>query len=334
MISQSYGDMSLYTALRLRNATLKSDVSTLSQELTTGRTSDITSRLGGDLSYLSGIEHTLNKLESYQVAASEAASFASSIQFSMEKVQQSVIDTRDDILTIGTGLNPPSAQRIALDARQDLKSAISALNQTIGGRSLFSGTATDSPALNDSDLLMSSLVTEVAGLVSSADIMTAVDDWFNDPAGFDAVMYTGSTDMLDPVEVGEYQEVSVGVLATDNSIKAALKGLALAALSEESGITMTEDVKVSLVKGSMSDLTYANDELIQKRADVGFAEGRIETSRTRNHAELTSLGITKNKMLEADPYETLSKLEEAQIQLESLYMVTKKSFDLSLLRYL
>lgn len=334
MPSSSYGDLAQYTFLRMRNSTLKSTVQTLGQELTTGRTTDVTARLGGDFTYLSGIEHTLSQLDSYQVAVSEVTVLAISMQSSMSKVQENVQNMRDNVLTLTSTMSSEDASNLANDARRQLENSLSSLNATVGGRSLFSGAATKTAPLENADVMMTALIAEISGATTADDVQTAIDDWFNDPAGFDTVSYSGSSTALAPVNVGTHDEVELDVLATDDAFKQSLKAFALAAITEESGVTLDDDVKIELVRRSGNALSEASDAMITRQSDVGFMEERIENARTRNEAEITSLSITKNKMLEADPYETFAKLEEAQNQLESLYVVTQKSFELTLLRYI
>lgn len=334
MLSASYGDLAQYTFLRIRNSNLKSTVQTLGQELTTGRTTDVTERLGGDFTYLAGIEHTLSQLDSYQVAATEVTVLAVSMQSSMSKVHENVQNLRDNIITLSSTLSSEDAETLAGDARLRLENSISTLNATVGGRSLFGGVATKTAPLEGANVMMSALVAEIAGAVTVDDVVTAVENWFDDPSGFDTVSYSGSSTPLAAIDVGTQDEITLNVLATDDAFKQSLKSFALAALTEEPGVTLSEEVKKDLVKRAGNELAESSDALISRQSDVGFMEERIENARTRNEAEITSLSITKNKMLEADPFETYSKLEEAKNQLESLYVVTQKSFELTLLRYI
>ena len=70
MIVKSYGDLAHRMFLRNRNAELKQNIETLGQELASGKLADITSRLGGDFTYLSDIETNLTpSLRLFQAAA-------------------------------------------------------------------------------------------------------------------------------------------------------------------------------------------------------------------------------------------------------------------------
>lgn len=334
MIINSYGDMAQHMFLRSRNAELKENVSTLSEEFATGKTSNITERLGGDFTYLADIENTLNRLDSYAVANGEVQLFATATQGSLNKIQSQVQSLRDDILSISSTLDEAKTSQLSTQARQQLQSAISSLNAWAGGRSLFAGTATNTSPLENTDTLMTALVAEAGGLTTSADIIQAVKDWFDDPAGFDAVMYNGSDTNLQPVQIGEGEQVSLGLRADDPDLKHALQSYAIAALAGEAALGIGQDVQSELVRAAGLELAASNDTLIAVQADVGFIEGRLDAANARTSATKTSLSIAKNELISADPYETYTRLQEAQTQLEGLYTITARSANLSLLKYI
>ena len=70
------------------------------------------------------------------------------------------------------------------------------------------------------------------------------------------------------------------------------------------------------------------------QADFGFTEERIDETAARNAAAKTSLSLAKNEIIQADPYETVTRLEEAQFQLEAIYTVTARSSSMSLLSFM
>ncbi|MFW8593775.1 flagellin [Cribrihabitans neustonicus] len=334
MIIKSYGDMAQHLFLRSRNAELKENISTLSEEFATGKTANITERLGGDFTYLADIENTLSRLDSYKVANGEVQLFATATQGSLEKIQSQVLSLRNDILSMSPSMDGAKIDQFSSQARQQLESAISSLNGWAGGRSLFAGTATNVSPLDDADTLMTALVAEVGGLTTSDDIIQAVKDWFADPAGFDTVMYNGSASSLQPVQVGEGEQVSLGLRADDPDLKHALQSYAIAILANEDTLGIGAEVQVEMMRSAGMELATSNDTLIAVQADVGFIEGRLEAAKARTAATKTSLSIAKNNLISADPFETYTRLEEAQVQLEGLYTVTSRSANLSLLNYI
>ncbi|MBY6135547.1 hypothetical protein KUV61_06895 [Nocardioides marinus] len=334
MILNSFGDMAQHLFLRSRNTELKNTVATLSDEFSTGKSANLTERLGGDYTYLADLENNLNKLESYMVANGEVQLFATATQNSLTTVQNQVQDLRNDILRLSPAMDIANAEQFGTQAKQRMSSAISLFNSEVGGRTIFAGTATDTKPLNGADTLMASILTEVSGLTTSSDIIQEVKDWFADPAGFDSVMYRGSDTDLRPVTVGEGQQVSMGIRADDDNLKHTLQSYVIAALANEPALGLADDVRIDLVIESSTEMTESEQRLIRLQADVGFIEGQLEAVNTRNEASKTSLSIVKNKLVSADPYETYTRLQEAQTQLEGLYTITSRSSQLSLLKYL
>lgn len=334
MILNSFGDMAQHLFLRSRNTELKNNVATYSNEFSTGKSANLTERLGGDYTYLADLENNLNRVESYMVANSEVQLFATTTQGSLEKVQAQVIALRNDIIRLSPAMDVDNAEQFGSQAKQRMSSAISLLNTEVGGRTVFAGTATDTKPLNNLNTLMSAILTEVNGLTTTAALTQAVKDWFDDPAGFDTVMYRGSTTSLQPVTVGEAQEVSMGIRADDDDLKHTLQSYVITALADEPSLGLSDDVKVDLVLEASGELTESEDRLIQVQADVGFIEGQLAAVNARNEASKTSLSIVKNNLVSADPYETYTRLQEAQTQLEGLYTITARSSQLSLLKYI
>lgn len=334
MIMNSYGDMAQHLFLRSRNTELQENITTLSEEFATGKSSNLTERLGGDFTYLADLESSLDRLDSYMVANGEVQLFATTTQGSLEKLHSQVQAMRNDILTLSSAMDVQNAEQFGSQAKQRMSSAISLLNTAVGGRTVFAGTATETKPLNDTDTLMTAILAEVGGLTTSDDIIQAVKDWFDDPTGFDTVMYRGSTTSLRPVAVGEGEQVSLGIRADDGNLKHALQSYVITALADEPSLGLADNVKTGLVIKAGSELSESQDRLIQLQADVGFIEGQLEAVNTRNEASKTSLSIVKNKLVSADPYETYTRLEEAQTQLEGLYTITSRSSRLSLMNYL
>ncbi|MFS4581679.1 flagellin [Phaeobacter sp. C3_T13_0] len=334
MILNSYGDMAQHLFLRNRSVDLKNSISTLTQELSTGKASQLTQKLGGDLTYLSDVERNLDRLESFQVANNEAALFASSTQSNIALISDNVTKLTGDIFAVTTSPNDEISQQLSNQAEVYLTEAIRSLNGEAAGRSLFAGNDTEAQPLADIGTMMSSLVTAVTPFTTAPDIVQAVKDWFADPLGFDAVMYQGSADLMDPVKIGPNEEVTVSLKANDDGFKQTLQSLAIATLINEPSLSLSTDVKFEMLRSTGVELRESQTQLTQIQSDLGFVEGRIEQTATRNGAAQTSLSLVFNKLVQADRYETSTRLEEAQFQLESLFTVTARTSQLSLMRFL
>ncbi|NOD84793.1 flagellin [Ruegeria sp. HKCCD6119] len=330
----SIGDLARGMTLRTRATDIKTQIETLSYEMSTGRVQDVSGRLGGDYSQILDLDRSLARLDAFGIATSEAALFTNTMQLSLKTFGDSVGDMTASLLAYGTANQPVNHEQASQQAKNELDTMISALNTRVGGRSLFSGTATDVSPLQSSNDLLTALKSQLTGLATVADIRLAAENWFNDPAGFDAVIYQGSNGTLSPMQISENESVTLPITATDPAFKAALRDVAVAALATDSALALSPDQRTALFTQLGVDLANSQDATVKLRAKVGAAEARIEEAATRNSSARTSLEFSRNELIAADPYETAAKLQTVQFQLESLYSVTVRNANLSLVNFL
>ncbi|MEL6619117.1 MAG: flagellin [Pseudomonadota bacterium] len=334
MNSLSFGDLAQSFMLQRRGFTLQSEMARLNKELVTGQVSDVKSVLAGNVSYLTQIENDLRTLGGYQVAATEAAQFTDAVQSAMDRIQTLTTDFSTGLLASASSASAPVLAQMANDSRSEMAAVINALNTTVGGRSLFAGAATDSPAIADVDTILDGMRTAVAGLTDPADVWAAAQAWFDDPAGFAATAYLGSDTDLSPFRVSDAETVDVSPTAKDGGFRNLLLSLGVGALADDPAIGFGSSVQREVLDTVGSRLFQGQDDLIAMRAAVGGAQARIDAFTTRHAAELTSLEFAKGALLRADPYETATQLEEVQFQLQSLYTVTARMSELSLVNFI
>ena len=330
----SLGDLAQSLVLRTRSTQLKQSMATLTEELTTGRTSDISGRLGGDYSYLADIERNLARLDGFSLSAREAAIFAGAAQTNLEKLQAMTEGLSGSLISVTSSTIDPIRSHASAQARQDLDSALSALNAGVGGRSLFGGIATDRAPLGSADTLIAALRGAVTGQPTADAVIAAADAWFADPAGFEATLYQGSNQDLAPMQVGPGQQVTLSMRADDPTFRALLRDVALAALATDPALGFGAGLQSDLLRKTGEGLLATQDKVTGLRADLGFAEARIEEASARNASARTGLEYARGALLEADPYETATRLEDVQFQLESLYAVTVRTSKLTLVNFL
>ncbi|MEM7632062.1 MAG: flagellin [Pseudomonadota bacterium] len=334
MNATSFGDLAQSFLLQRRGSDLKAEMNRLNEELVSGQVSDVKSVLAGNTSYLAGIENDLRTLAGYQTATNEAAFFTDAMQTSLDRVQSSSSGYSQDLITSARNGTEPILDQLSRDARNELETIVSALNTNVGGRALFGGTATGQTPVADVDTILGALRTAVAGSTTVDDMRTAIDTWFDSPTGFADTGYTGSATALSPMRIGEGETVSVAITAETGALREVIKGVATAALAEDSTLALTVEQKRDLLDRAGTDLLSDQDGLTAIRADVGAAQERIDIVATRNSAQSTSLEYARGALLSVDPYETATKLEEVQFQLQSLYTITARMSDLSLVNFI
>lgn len=330
----SFGDLAQSFTLQRRGADLKAEMERLNKELVTGQVSDPKSVLAGNVSYLSDIENDLRLLDSYRVVTTEAQTFTDSMQNALDRIQSVSTDYSQNLLAVANNAVSPVLDQYAVDARAQLETVVSSLNTTVGGRTIFAGTATNRAAIQDVETIISAVQVAVTGAASIDDIFAAADAWFADPAGYTATLYNGAANSLTPFRVGDGETVAVPYTADETELREVIKGLSLAALAGQGGLGFTAEGQREFMTRVGTNLLTAQSGLTAVRADVGASQERIDQIASRNAAEALSLDYAKGALLSADPFETATKLEEVQFQLQSLYTVTARMSDLTLVNFI
>ncbi len=313
---------------------LSQNLSQLTEELASGRVADVNEHLGGDISHLLDINRDLTRLDGFDTAIVEAGGIADAMQASLSLVQSTGEDLAAALIKISTGNLNASGTAVTEQAYLGLDTVISALNTTVAGRSLYGGVATDRAPMGTAQTLLDALEAQIAPSASASEIRAAAEAWFDNPDGFHAIVYTGADQSRNPVQIGAREQVNLSLRADDDIFRNAMLDLSMVAFAGRDDLALSYDVRASLRHDAMGSLLAGTDALTGLRAELGYAQTRIEDSAARNAAARASLDMARATMIEADPYDTALQLEEVQFQLESLYTVTARNSRLSLLSYL
>lgn len=335
MAITSLGDLAQSAMLRRHNVELRQAVTRHAQEVTTGVASDIAQHLQGDFAYLADIERSLGTVQGYRSAAIEAGLFTAGMQTALGLVQEASSSLAHTLLAqFGNGLDPVQSV-VAQASRDGFERSVSALNAQAAGRSLFSGTATGSTSLTTADTIMAQLRTAIGTETSAVGIEAIVEDWFALGTGdFHSLAYQGSTSSLAPFRLGASGQIDLDLRADTPLLRDHLKFNALAVLAADPQLVLSSDTRENLQRRAGEGLLGLQDGLTELRADLGFAESRIEESRIRLESEKSALELARNTLISIDPYDSATALERTQSQLESLYTVTARLSRLSLADFL
>ena len=332
---QVLGDLAQGMTLRFHQSRIKSEMGQLSSEIATGQVRDQGKRVSGDFRQLAGIQHSLTRLEAYRTATTEASQIADTLQTILGRVQDNAQALAAPLTNVASSTLPIIRETLATEALDRLGTMISAINTQTAGRSYLSGTSTDRSPLADVSTLMNELRGAVSGQITAAGVIAELDQWFDAPGGgFETIMYQGGTQHLASLRLGETETADITLRADDATFRKILKNTALAALATDATAALPTGLQSDLQRHAGEALLTVNDDITGLRAKIGTLEARIEETSTRNAAEVSSLSQARNVLLEADPYETASRLEEVQYQLETVYALTARSARLSLLEYL
>jgi flagellar hook-associated protein 3 FlgL len=147
------------------------------------------------------------------------------------------------------------------------------------------------------------------------------------------MIYQGGA-VLDSVAVSTDQTVQLDITATDPALVNTLKGMALGALLA-AGIMAGNDLdRADLANRAGRLMVEAQGPLVELAAKLGTVQATLQDAATRNDAEKAVLQSARLSLLSADPYETATRYQETQNQLQTLYAITARASRLTLVDFL
>lgn len=326
----SLGDMTQTWLLRRQNAAMKQQLTTLGQEVTSERTANVTRHLSGNFNVLSSIERDLHVLTSYQTTLTEARGYTEALQSSLGHIQDLAAGLSTNLLQ-ANGPLAAMGETLAVEAEDIFHTIVSTLNGQFAGRSLFAGQATNQPALASAQSMLTSLRTAIGADLSPANITATIDTWFGAGGDFETLGYQGSDAAPPSFRLSNTDSLSVDFQANGSEIRQLLRFVATAAIAAD---TTTSEFRSSLLKSAGEGLLTADDALIKLRANLGFKEQSILQAQTQHAAENASLTMAYNDLLGVDPYQAATELQNVEIRLQTLYAITVRLSNLSLVRFM
>ncbi len=328
------GDLSQSYTARLSIARLGRELTTLGQEVTTGVTADVAGKMKGDTAPLAAVARGLGAVSAYETAVKETTILTRATQLSLERAQGRVGDFAERAIQVSTGALKVPFDAMVTQARQSFEGLIGDLNTVAGGVSLFAGARTDGAATRDATAILADLsaLTEAAATVAEVDAV--IEDYFSEGGAFAGADYLGGDTMRAPVKVGPNDAVDFAPRADAAEIRDALKVLARVAVLEGDTLAGDQSARMDLVRGGIGGAVAAQDGLIALQARGGVVEERLEAAGARAAAERSGLEQARLDMISIDPFEAATRLEQSQVQLESLYAITARLSRLNLTDYM
>lgn len=332
----SLGDLAQSFQLRRESARLTTEIAQLTEALSSGRRTDLVQSTGGATAPLAEIERSLTRTESYAVTVSDLTLETDAVQNVIGSIRDMLSPVRDALLAAQDATQRGLLDRAVEDSQIAFASAIEKLNTSVLGRTVFSGTATDRLPLADAEIMLADIEAEVllAGATTAADIEAVVDAWFAPGGGFDTIGYLGATEDRGPVFLSDTERSGAPPRADSTEVRALLASLAGVAISDRPALAVPRDEAVDLARSAALRVISADVGLVSISAEVGNTQGRLEAARTSLSSERDLLESARSEIISADPYETATRLQTAEAQLQMLYTITARQAQLSLTQYL
>ena len=330
-----FGDLAQSNAMRHHMTQTKSEMTRLSQELTTGQASDTPRHLSGDMGPLLAIDTSLARLQGYGAVTRELALFADAMQTGLATISDVALTTANGLIAASGTAATTHVGTAATAANSALHSTLSTLNTRFGDRTLFAGMDTSGLAMTSAETFLTALEGAIAtaGATDVAAAEAAIDVWMSAPGGYEGTAYLGGTP-LGAVPIAAGEAAALDVTANDPALRNTLKGLAMAALVDRGIFPGQPDLQRDLAQRAGEVLLAGETDRAHLAARLGGLQSQIDLAQTRNESEASALNIARVGMVEIDPYETATRLQDAETQLQLIYTLTARISRLSLADYL
>ncbi|MCC5984427.1 MAG: hypothetical protein JJU42_08695 [Rhodobacteraceae bacterium] len=334
MLGPTIGDMTRPQMLTRLGTALRQDIQTRTQELSTGRVADRTQALRGDIGRVTRLESARAAATAGLEIARGAALRLEATQHALARIAEPAAETRNTLLrSVQTGTAGALAAA-QLDAEGTFRQVVATLDTALAGRSLFAGVASDGPALAAADTMLDALRAGIAGAPTAEAAAAAISAWFAPGGGFDDSGYLGGPAADVPLRLPGNMALPPGPTAAAPAFRETLAALATAALSGDGPGASDLRIRSDMAATAAARLGAAGDALIGLAETLGRDEARAAAAETVARSEGHALDTAIAGLLEADPFETAARLEDAMTRLEALYTVAARSARLNLTGFL
>ncbi len=335
MLNIGTPDLTFFRGLQRSISHLKNDLAVTSREAVTGRREDLTVATGGNIGNAHLLQKSLNDVTAGQQRLALVEGRISLIDGALEATRNITnnIGVRSlSALSIGDQIGFSAISR---EAEADLSEIFAVLRVRQGDRNLFSGDATTATPLAPVETLLADVQGIIASAANSSDAITALDTYFNDPAGgFETTIYQGGSNPVAHMILPDGSKIGSALRANDTSLKDVLRGLATFAALENGPFSAASSEYEVLYRNASENSTRGEAALIKVQADLGVASGQV----TRSQDRLSQERLVTTKAFEAivgrDQYEAATRLSQIETQLQAAFAITARLSNLSLTNYL
>lgn len=334
MNSVTLGDMAQFYSLRRYNSEANTELSNLVTELGTGEVADMSAHLSGDFTGISAIERSLDMNRSFETVLDSATVFVNGQSIALADARKYTASTGISLLDAAGSGEQTRKDAVLAESKTTFDAIVSTLNVQAGGKSLFSGAATQSAAFASANDILTAFAASLTGASTAGDVMAVADSWFGASGTYETAAYLGSLDPLDGFKVGASETIQPTISGNDSEIRDLLKLHAIAAVVADGQVSMIEQERENLMSLVGSDMINLDNELIFAESGIGAIQERISIVQAENNSEMYGLLSNRYDLVGVDPSDTAMRLSETETRLEALYAVTARLSGLSLVGYL
>jgi flagellar hook-associated protein 3 FlgL len=324
MINNSYS-FGMTSQLSKSITNLRERMDTVSNEAVTGRVSDPTKHLSGNIGdamlsqkALEDIDRDTNRLKLRETRLDLT-------QQSLTRIQEGLSGISTRAMNAVSFTSEAEWNAISSDARSHLDASLAALRLRHGERYLFSGDATSSSPVPDTETLLAEIETLIADASDGEDLNNRLDAFFDPQTGDWATrLYQGTAEASQ----------DDAVTAVDPAIIKTIRSLAVLAHSGPGDALEGLSGHAEARTNAANLLSTAETEMTDLRAATGIQQQRVSESLDGLAQEKTILSSLFNQMTAKDQYEAAAELKSLEASLEASYMLTARLSQLTLMNFL
>lgn len=311
---------------------LRSAMESLNKVVATGQRDDLQESLGVNRARLAHLDQTMHSLSAGLKTTQLYGVRLEQQQNALGIIDKRRQDVQNDVIGVSAA---PSASELALltsRGEASFNDMVAALNQSFGGRALFSGQNADTSPLPSADSMLSDLRATINFAQPPADVVADIRHYFEDPAGaYATTHYVGGDAAGTDVRLSETARSGPTMTALDAGVRTALASAAALAVSGDAPLTVNE--RGALVRETQA-LSLQSASLATHRGFLGIEQERVATISAELTGRQAALKIERNNLTSADLFEAAGELKAVQTQLEAHFSIIARQSRLSLLEYL
>lgn len=335
MIIAGYSDLASVMKLSEQSMRTKTALEVASGELSSGIKDNLVKATAGDLGKLFAIDRTISRLSSEADAIQLAGGKSALAQTALGNIHENLVDFGPQLLSAVERGDTQSSRFVAVDARHALGAVVSSLNVRYGRHSIFAGAALDQRAIASAEVIIGDISAIVATSADSTAALIAIDCYFFSPAGgFETTVFLGATQDVPPFRDQNGEIIEYAQRADSRGIRNAIRALTIAAVASDAPNFLGTSDQVDLLREAGNSAIAATGDITTLRETLGFTEGRIENAQASNRAMSGVFELERSSIISTDPYETATRFEALQVQLQTIYTITARLSNLSLTNYL
>jgi flagellar hook-associated protein 3 FlgL len=332
----------------------RNEMERASQELATGRRSDITSDLGMRSAEAYELRTNISKNERF-ILANKLTENKLDFQ---SRVMNSIREEVQDILNISVGNTTSSQNGTTVELQREAKSAlermISSLNTSIDGEFLFSGLDTQKNTMTKYDKVNAltgfspeGVINGITGgsvlsLVDANNKISEIRSIFDSSntvvpsRNYEDTFFNGtdlSVNKRREAIIGVNDTVEFGVQANDGSFFDMYQGLAMLTSVDVSTITDPAAYEAYMTE-VVNKLSTGIQRLDEQQSVLGKVRQVVDEKNESLLSENDVLTFKVNNLESVDPYEAATRLSAFELQLEASYSATARLTNLTFLNYM